>query len=382
MEENIQIRNRIEGEYLIALLRAAIRSQEAPLPPEGLDWRGVYLLAKKHLVAATVARSVKRTGACPQNVLKKWEESAAAALQKELLFDGERNEILQEFDQAGIRYLPLKGIVIKDFYPRKGMRQFADNDILYDEKRRKDVEKIMLSLGYESKGFSSAHDIYRKPPVFNFELHRRLFDNEQQNRYFNSVWERAVQEKGCAYKMEAEDFYTYLLAHFKKHFSRGGAGLRSFADWYLIRKNVKIENPDYLGACLRATGLTSFEREVTEIAESLFGEGQKVVDKDMLDYIFSSGAYGTEEHVAENRTREHGRVGGLLLFLFPPYRSMVARDPILKRLPVLLPFFWAERLIMAPWSKQKRSRAALAVKAFRSGGAQGKNSDKAKGERK
>jgi hypothetical protein len=364
MEEKIQIRNRIEGEYLIDLLRAAIRqTQTPPLPPEELDWRGVYLLANKHLVAATTYSTVQKTGACPQNVLQKWEKTATAALQKELLFDGAREEIFQEFDQAGIRYLPLKGIIVKNFYPRKGMRQFADNDILYDEKRGKDVEKIMLSLGYESKGVSAAHDVYQKPPVFNFELHRQLFVNEQQNHYFKSVWERAVQENGYGYRMKNEDLYIYLLAHFKKHFSKGGAGLRSFADWYLIRKNVKIENPDYLGACLRETDLTSFEKEVTEVSESLFGEEKKVVDKETLGYIFSSGAYGTEEHVAENRTKEHGRVGGLLLALFPPYYMMASRNPILRRLPVLLPFFWVERLITAPWSKRKRRNAALAVKA-------------------
>lgn len=36
-------------------------------------------------------------------------------------------------EQRGIWYLPLKGIILKEFYPSVGMRQMSDNDILFDE---------------------------------------------------------------------------------------------------------------------------------------------------------------------------------------------------------------------------------------------------------
>lgn len=366
MQQQTKTDNLTEGRYLIALLRAAIRQKEAPVPAPNVDGEKLYRLAKRHMVAATVARTVKETGICPQELLPKWEKAERATLQKELRFDGEREEILQAFDEAGINYLPLKGIVIKEYYPRKGMRQFADNDILYDQTKKQQADKIMRSLEYQSDGFSSAHDIYTKKPYFNFELHRTLFDERFDVDYFDRVWERAVKDEGenCAYHMTDEDFYIYLLGHFKKHYENGGAGLRSFADLYLVRKNLKIENPDYVEACLRETGMTEFEKEVVEISESFFGEEEREVSAETLEYIFSSGAFGTEQHVAENRSKEHGRVGGLFRLIFPPYREMILRNRILKKVPILLPFFWVERLFTFVFSKRKIKKAVLAVKVF------------------
>ena len=54
-------------------------------------------------------------------------------MRKALLFDAERKGILDFMEQRGIWYLPLKGVVLKDYYPAVGMRQMSDNDILYDE---------------------------------------------------------------------------------------------------------------------------------------------------------------------------------------------------------------------------------------------------------
>jgi hypothetical protein len=374
MEKQIKTDNFVEGKYLIALLRAAIRSEKAPAPPAELNWDRLYRLAKSHMVAATVARTVNSTGACPQELLPKWEKAERATFQKGLFFDSEREQILQAFDEAGIKYLPLKGIIIREFYPSKGMRQFADNDILYDAQRQDDVDKIMRELEYQSDGFSSAHDIYTKKPFYNFELHRTLFDERFDVDYFDRVWERAVKDEGenCAYHMTNEDFYIYILGHFQKHYENGGTGLRAFADLYLIRRNVKIENRDYVEACLRETGMTEFEKKVIEISESFFGESEREVSEETLEYIFSSGAFGTEQHIAENRSKEHGRAGGLFRLIFPPYREMVVRNRILKKAPILLPFFWIERLFTFVFDKRKIKKALLAIQVFFRGSGRGK----------
>ena len=42
--------------------------------------------------------------------------------------------------------MPLKGSVIKDLYPRMGMRQMSDNDILFDAERTKDVRTIIIKI--------------------------------------------------------------------------------------------------------------------------------------------------------------------------------------------------------------------------------------------
>lgn len=48
------------------------------------------------------------------------------------------------FEKAGIWYLPLKGVILKEMYPVYGIRQMADNDILFDFTYRKEVKDIFL----------------------------------------------------------------------------------------------------------------------------------------------------------------------------------------------------------------------------------------------
>jgi len=107
-----------------------------------------------------------RSGACRYN----------KAVRKNILLDAERTAIFERFEQQGIWYMPLKGSILKELYPENGMREMADNDILYDSTKQAEVKKIMLSMGYSAESVGkSHHDVYMKPPVLNFELHTLLF---------------------------------------------------------------------------------------------------------------------------------------------------------------------------------------------------------------
>ena len=148
----------------------------------------------------------------------------------------ERAAILEKLEEAGIWYMPLKGSVLKDLYPRYGMRQMADNDILIDASRAEDVKSIMQSLGFTTECFGmSNHDIYHKPPVSNFEIHTALFGLSHEEKiyvYYRDVNSRLIKDEGkrCGWHFTPEDFYVYITAHEYKHFSGGGTGLRSFLD--------------------------------------------------------------------------------------------------------------------------------------------------------
>ena len=69
-----------------------------------------------------------------------------------------------------------KGIVIKDCYFDENTREFADNDILFDEKKDELVKEYFVNKKYEIEIYRrSNHDVYLKKPFFNFEMHRALF---------------------------------------------------------------------------------------------------------------------------------------------------------------------------------------------------------------
>lgn len=94
-----------------------------------------------------------------------------------MLLDSEREKIFSLFEKGGIWYLPLKGVILKEMYHVYGMRQMADNDILFDSTYRKEVKDIFLSLGYEMESYNKGnHDVYLKAPIYNYEMHVSLFD--------------------------------------------------------------------------------------------------------------------------------------------------------------------------------------------------------------
>lgn len=307
-----------------------------------------------------VFRAVESLCACPETLLKQWKGYAENALRCELLYDAERTALYAEFDRAGIDYMPLKGILLKELYPHKGMRQFGDNDILFRKKQKRKLKKIMLGQGYHCGKDTdySAHDVYTKPPIFNFEMHRALFNRSENTEYFEKIWQRVAKgERKNEYRMTSEDFYLYNLAHFHKHYHSGGAGFRFFADFYLLLHHFPCDRAA-IDLVLEKENLKDFDSEMCSIAESWFGDFPQAVDPSVFDFILTSGVYGTLEHSVQNQVRE----GGLFRYIFLPFKEMKARFPFLKYLPFLLPFCWIFRFFRAFFSPKKIKRALLVKK--------------------
>lgn len=349
-----------EGLYLVALMRAALRGEPPAPAPSDLDWNRLFIFAQRHKVEAMIFRSVETLGV-PSALLKRWKGAADNALRLELLFDAERSALYDNFDRENVDYMSLKGIVLKDLYPHKGMRQFGDNDILFRKKQRQKLKKIMLSQGYTCGKDSdfSAHDVYSKPPYFHFELHRALFNRVENTDYFKNIWKRAVNgARKNEYCMTNEDFYLYNLAHFHKHYHNGGAGFRFFADLYLLSHNLSFDRK-YVENVVRELNLTDFEQKMCEISESWFGDTPRAIDEATFEFILTSGVYGTLEHSVQNMVQS-GR--GLFRYIFLPFKEMKARFSFLKYLPFLLPFCWIYRFFRAFFSREKIKRALLVRK--------------------
>ena len=130
----------------------------------------------------------------------------------------------------------------------------------------------MVSRGYTAVSVGKDHeDAYHKPPVYNYELHTRLFDPETVYAYdyYRNITERCKRQ-GYLYTMTDEDFYLYFLAHAYKHYSSGGIGLRYLVDcWVFLRAKGAALNRDYINRELDRLGLTAFEQESRSLSEKL-----------------------------------------------------------------------------------------------------------------
>ena len=149
--------------YMIYLIRC-VQHNRIPKKEklDKMDLSGVFALAQAHSLTAITTYALESAGV----VDERFTQAKAKAIRKNALFDIERQKIFTEFNKASIWYMPLKGIVLQEIYPRYGMRQMCDIDILFDSTKSKDVERIMISLGvYPAHTATAARPFCRTSPL-------------------------------------------------------------------------------------------------------------------------------------------------------------------------------------------------------------------------
>lgn len=353
-----------EFRFLVKLVSAAVSGKTIAKYPENISFGRLYDIAKAQSVAATIFPALDKN-TVPEEIYRKFENHYAASLRREILFDAEREAIIAEMEKAGIDHLPLKGIVLKNFYPKRGMREFSDNDILCDSKKFDEIARIMKSRGFVTAPSDGVADSFHKNPIYNFEMHRALFDRDfPAYSGFENIMQRAVHDEGnFGFRMTDEDFYVYQVAHFYKHYSSGGAGIRSFADFMLVEKYI-AQKPDfdeiYVEKLIRECSLSGFISGIKKATNALFADEN--ADDKLLMYIYTSGTHGSLENYIKNGVEEKGRFCYALSRIFMPYRLMKLRFPLLKRLPFLLPFFWIARILIFIFSGEHRKATMNAMK--------------------
>ncbi len=281
---------------LIYLLSCAVSEKECELKSDEIDFDGLYSLAKRHSLCSAAAFALESAGINEP----RFTQAKVKAKRKLALFDIERVKIYQKLNDAGIWFAPLKGIVLKDSYPRYGMREMSDNDILCDSSKMAEVREIMESLGFICSNYGEwHHDNYQKPPTLDFEMHHTLFQTDDSpafQSYYLDVFDKLVHKSGCEYAFKDEDFYIYILAHMYKHFSHNGTGLRSLLDIHVYLQSHPDLDFDYIGRELEKLQLLDFaygsveQGEYNHLTRQLDGKDSKRVKiKYFFDRIFLHG---------------------------------------------------------------------------------------------
>lgn len=367
-----------EKYYAMHLLACALQGVKPEGKPEEVSWEEVLQFCSRNGVAGTAYLSLefmKREGMeLPEKkLLEKWEEFYRLAVFRALKFEEAGEEIFRVFEQEKIRYLPLKGIILKDYYPVIGMRTFADYDILYDSQKMEAVRTLMEERGYRTESCGKGnHDIYQKLPMLNFEMHRSLSSESSPFRaYTDQAWERAVKDEGndFGYHMTREDFYIYFIIHAYKHYTSAGTGVRMLLDQYLYLKKEKELDWEYLNGEFLEIGLTQFEQELRSLGERLLsGQGPVTLteeQEEMLDSLISQGTYGTFSNLVRNGLILEGakKVGMekakhryLCRRIFPGKEYLQSNYPILKKHPSLYPMVVCGRLfrVIPGWKRIKK----------------------------
>lgn len=263
----------------------------------------------------------------------------------------------------------------------------ADNDILFDASKRKEVKAIFQGRGYTVKEYDkSNHDAYEKPPIYNFEMHVSLFPGTYKERteQYENAKERLLPVDGTAYQFAftPEDFYVFVLAHAYKHYSHSGTGIRTLADIYVMDRHLGgIMDRDEVEQKLTQLGIAEYEQHSRVLAEKLFSAVRPLAEteltedeKEMLLYYCDSTTYGTVDNRVNNRLHElqenseniklWTKVKYCCVRLFPGREFCKFTYPFVYKHPWTLPFFWVWRIVYKSIASKKNVQQELkALKA-------------------
>lgn len=348
---------------VIALVKSALTGEKFTLPND-FDFSDTVALAKKHGITTMIYYGALKCG-IPNNLPEMQElfllTCQNVAVSEQQYFDIET--IFSNFDKQSIEYMPLKGTLLKKMYPKAEMRIMGDADILIKTEQYDRIKPIMEELGYTEK-IESDHELTWFKGKMCIELHKRLIPsyNKDYYAYFGDGWQLAKVKDGTRYSMTDEDNMIYLFTHFAKHYRDAGIGIRHIVDLWVYRKAKPYLDENYIKAELKKLQLFDFYVNIIDTLDVWFGEKTPTDITDFItQIIFNSGVYGeAEKHIVSSALKESKKVGSaenvkkekFLNTLFLPYKNMCLVYPLLKKIPILLPFYWVYRIVKAILFKQ------------------------------
>lgn len=335
-----------ETEYLLTLLRCAVRNEQAPPAPENIDWKRLIDISKKQQVFSMLVQ-VLDMKSLPEEQAQELVNYSRSELVKMIAVQNELAQLEALLSENEICYMLLKGSVIRNYYPKQSMRQMSDIDILYDTSRRDDLIRLMKSRGFYLKSAEANSDDFYKNPYYNFEFHRSLFDERDAFCPDFDLWKRALPDEQNRFKyiINREDCFIYALCHMYDHYCISGCGIRFVADIYVLLSSFDNLDWDYIGKTFESFGFSDFCNNAIGLAKVLFGEKDaEKEEQELFDFLISGGVYGTSDFSKVIENNGGSKFKYLMHRIFPPKRQMLGNYPKLKKMPFLLPFYYVFRL--------------------------------------
>ena len=341
-----------EQQFIISLLRKSLNTDGLMQIDYSIDENITTRLILRNGLLLTVYPALsasEKTLHLKESLQKKYLLMVSQAVNQN--YEGKR--VLNELSDAGFDCIALKGWELRNLYPKAGMRQMVDVDILvrpYDFHR---IKEMMMGIGFSCGRESSwKHDSFTKGNV-HIEMHKRLTDDSGEiYRWEKEMWSRAVQDCGSIYKMTIEDYYIFHFIHLHKDFMNGSLGLRRIVDTWLLMKQPK--NEEFIRNELAKFGLVEFQDRVQRLSNVVMGMEEPDENSEiLLNHAFKYGIYGREKSYKAGRIAAMSRNGNLRVgkfkswfsAIFLPVERMKAQFPVVGKWPVLLPYYWIKRIV-------------------------------------
>ena len=352
-------------EQLISLLRRSLCGTAlTDAEKEGLNTQSlgtIYALAKSHDLAHMVADALYAEGIEAESlVAEKLQKAQMLAMFRYTKTQYDFEMLCEALETAQIPHLPLKGSVLRDYYPSPELRTSCDIDVLVSpDDLERAIAVLTEELGYRMERRYS-HDVSLfSPSEIHVELHFDLLEKDEKvGEVLSSVWEtgKVAEGKSYQYQMSHEMFAVYHIAHMAEHFMSGGCGVRPFLDLWVMKHKMGYDaNKTF--ELLRACGLQDFAKGAMALSDVwLAGDAHTALTREIEDYVMGAGVYGTVENkiAMTQSTKKEGKLRYLWKRIFLPYGRLKQFYPKLENHPVLYPYYTVKRWIWFLGRKDKK----------------------------
>ena len=314
----------------------------------------LYKLSDMHDMAHIVYCALEKNGLLPtdKKVADKFKKAKVIALYKSEIISSVLNNIHKTFSQNNIKYVLLKGSVIRDYYPEQWQRTSSDIDIFVDEK---DLDKATLlltdKLGYKKQQSVSTYDMhFIADSNLPLELHYSLdvsAEDIKRGVKIGDVFLNGQNQSGSLYKMSDELFYYFQLIHFAKHFRSGGAGIRPLLDLWILDKMGK--NNQQAQKFIEQRGLKEFHIEIKRVIDAWFNDKEpSEFTQNLSRFIMASGTHGNIYYQRQiSMISSKNKFAYYFKRIYMPYKQLVFKYPNLKKNKMLYPIYLIKRIIDA-----------------------------------
>lgn len=388
---------------LFRILGSALFGSEAKLqlPTDFDDWCDLHKTACKQRLWPIVFEEVCNSPEylnLPAEIQTFWMQEAFSAVARQVRQGEELSRVCASFSEKGIKYVILKGISCRRYYPNPDLRPSGDEDILIDWRDYKKCDELLKSRGYACGESFDASDVGDKREAhyispdgsLYLEVHFNAIgrENERQRR-LNNPFDNALSHTVTA-EYEGHSFAVleptyqimHLLSHLYRHLFEAGVGVRQMLDvlltvqaereninWKLFADFLKsTKTGNVFGAVLNA-GEEYFSADLSEIPEFIRNTADSaLLLEDMLDGgIYGYGEKG-ERKLLENFTLDiDTKHNSAWRVVFPTKQRLSDRYPVLNKRPWLYPIFavvrWFELLSLHVFKRKSRDNLKEQISA-------------------
>ena len=337
-----------------------------------LDWPRFYRLAAIHKLGAVVCETLWGIpGFCGNNsqIAARWQKETILQAASQAAKTQRLLHLTETFEQSGISYAVVKGVLCRELYTRPDLRPSSDEDILISPEAFPQCcilleQNGMLRTDREDGSVTHWLDVQTG---LHIELHTALFSSMRisdslLNDCFSQQLDRTVYMPvygGAVRTFEPTYHLLFLVCHAIQHFIAGGFGIRTLCDIVTFAEHFQeqIDKSTLYAWLDRVKGRVIFDQVLAigqhDLAMRPEGWGLSIPTDPslMLEDILAAGVYGQSSMSRRHsgalvlRAVEEGKTHtNLIRAAFPPRDRLVSRYPILKEKPALLPFIWLCRL--------------------------------------